>query len=146
MTVSRIDAEETLILDATEAIAEAMHAAGVDVPQLASRLGVRRRRVTRMLRGDLTVRDLAAALAALGRRAEMVVTKDGDTPDRISAAEGRRIVEAADMHRRRHLVYALAETMSDLDGENGAGGGMWWHLSRALAIVDAMPDLRADEM
>lgn len=146
MTASRIDAEETLTLNATEAICEAMQAADVDVTSLAALLGVRRRRVVRMLRGDLTVRDLAAALDSLGRRVEMVVTKDGDTSGRISAEEGRRIVEAADMHRRRNLVYALAETMSDLDGENGAGGGMWWHLQRALAVVDAMPDLRADRL
>lgn len=66
--------------------------------------------------------------------------------DRISAEEGRRIVEQADMHPRRNLIYTLAETTSDLDGESGAGGGMWWHLSRALAIVDAIPGLRADEL
>lgn len=69
----------------------------------------------------------------------------GGTPEQIPAAEGRRIVEAADWHPRRNLIYALAETTSDLDGESGAGGGMWWHLSRALAIVDTIPDLRADQ-
>lgn len=143
MTIARIEAEEALIVDATEAIAEAMHAADVDASRLADLLSMRRRRVTRMLRGDLSVRDLAAALDVLGRRVEMVVTGHAE-PDRISAVEGRRIVEQADSHPRRDLVYTLAEVTSDLDSESGAGGGMWWHLSRALAIVDAIPDLRAD--
>lgn len=99
--------------------------------------------------GDDRIRDLTKAGALIAAELDRLLRASGQDTDpsgRIPAAEGRRIVEAADMHPRRNLVYALAEVTSDLDGENGTGGGMWWHLQRALAVVDAMPDLRADRL
>lgn len=73
-----------------------------------------------------------------------VMWNEDDEPEKIPDAEGRRICEAADGHPRRELVRQLAEVMSEIDGEHGAGPGMWWHLSKALALVDALPELRLD--
>ncbi len=61
---------------------------------------------------------------------------DGDT--------GRRITEMADMHPKRALIWALAQAGHDLDMEGDGGAGMWWHLERALAVADGLPELRLD--
>ncbi len=73
-----------------------------------------------------------------------VLSVDAETNGLYTADQGRRITEAADLHPRRNLVWALARAGHDLDGENGAGAGMWWHLERALAVVDGLPELRLD--
>jgi hypothetical protein len=73
-----------------------------------------------------------------------VAWNEAGEPEKISDADGRQILDAVAAHPRRELVRGLAQAGSDVDDETGGGAGMWWHLSRALAVVDAMPDLRLD--
>jgi hypothetical protein len=42
-------------------------------------------------------------------------------------------------HPRRDLITALAEVHAEVDEEMGAG--MRWHLERAYAVVEALPEL-----
>lgn len=79
--IPRLLAEEELILDATETLAKAMDAAGVERCRLATLMSVPPSRVTRMLRGDLSVRDLAAALHVLGLRAEITLAPSAPAPE-----------------------------------------------------------------
>lgn len=68
-------AEESAMVDASELIAEALEASGITQAQLARALRVSRSEITERLRGNrnITVRNLAATLHALGARLELGV-------------------------------------------------------------------------
>jgi hypothetical protein len=66
--------------------------------------------------------------------------------DTYTAAEGARIMADVQAHPRRDVIDAIAEATYDLaNDEAPAGGGMWWHLSQAHALVEALPALSLDE-
>lgn len=66
---------------------------------------------------------------------------------RYTAEEGARIVAEVREHPKRDLIRGIAEAAYDLANEDGtgSGGGMWWHLSWAYALVEALPALRLGE-
>lgn len=75
-------AQETLVLDATEIVYEAMEIRGINGRELADRLGVRPSEVSQRLSGrrNLTLRSLAAMLHQLGAHAELhLVMHTGET-------------------------------------------------------------------
>jgi hypothetical protein len=65
---------------------------------------------------------------------------------KISPEEGARILTDVERHPRRELIEAIADATYDLANEHGpTGGGMWWHLSQALALVEMLPALTLDD-
>jgi hypothetical protein len=70
-----------------------------------------------------------------------------DRGDAVAAEEvaWRTFEQILATHPRRTLINALAEVHADVDEEMSAG--MRWHLRRAYAVVEALPDLtlRADQ-
>ena len=79
-------AEEAAMVDASEAVAEALEKSGMSQSDLARALGVSRSEITERLRGErnITVRKLAATLHALGATLEIRLA---DRP-KVSAATG----------------------------------------------------------
>lgn len=67
--------------------------------------------------------------------------------DTYTAEEGARILARVDQHPKRALIEAIAEATYDITNEDGdgSGGGMWWHLSFATAIVEWLPELTLRE-
>jgi transcriptional regulator with XRE-family HTH domain len=70
-------AEEAAMVDASEAIAEALEASGISQADLARHLNISRSEVTARLRGErnITVRKLAATLHALGATLDIRVAE-----------------------------------------------------------------------
>lgn len=62
----RIYAQRSLAFDAAELVAEAMQERGWTRSQLAAAVGVPARRITRRLRGQLSLRELADMLHVMG--------------------------------------------------------------------------------
>lgn len=71
----RIYAQEAAMVDASEALAEAMHNSGITRSKLADLLGVSKSEVTARLAGErnITVRKLADTLHAMGYRLEVSI-------------------------------------------------------------------------
>lgn len=93
---SAVYAEEAAMVDASELIASALEASGMSQAALARALKVSRSEITERLRGDrnITVRNLAATLHALGADLELSVR----LPARLQSA-AREPVEI-DAYRR----------------------------------------------
>jgi transcriptional regulator with XRE-family HTH domain len=74
-------AGERLVVEATEAVYEAMERAGVNKKELASRLDVRPSEISQRLSGrrNLTLRSFAAMMEALGVRAKLAI-EDSTAP------------------------------------------------------------------
>lgn len=89
-----IYAEEAAMVDASELIAHALEASGLSRADLARKLNVTRSEVTERLRGDrnITVRNLAATLHALGSRLDL----RGDIP----VSKGSSHSAESDTYRR----------------------------------------------
>lgn len=67
-------------------------------------------------------------------------------PGRLTAEEGQRICREVAAHPKRVLIEEIAETTFDLNNEHDAtGGGMWFHLSQAYCLVEALPGLQLAE-
>lgn len=86
---------EELILEVTEAIAQAMQKAGVSQTELATRLGKTRGHVSQLLAGgrNLTLGTIAEVADALGYRAEVRLQLHGRAAARKTkprAASGKR--------------------------------------------------------
>lgn len=76
-------AEEAAMVDASEAIAEALEKSGISQADLARALDINRSEVTARLQGErnITVRKLAATIHALGGRLEIRLgEKPAETP------------------------------------------------------------------
>lgn len=60
-----------------------------------------------------------------------------------TAEQGARILADVEQHPKRDLIEAIAEATFDLANEDGTGrgGGMWWHLDWAYALVEVLPEL-----
>ncbi len=74
-------AGERLVVEASEAVHEAMERAGVNKKQLAARLDVRPSEISQRLSGrrNLTLRSFAAMMEALGVRAKLTI-EDSERP------------------------------------------------------------------
>lgn len=68
---------------------------------------------------------------------------DGATQLDAEEAEWRAFEQVLATHPRRRVIEALADVHSEVDEEMGAG--MRWHLRRAYAVVEALPDLSLRE-
>jgi hypothetical protein len=69
-------------------------------------------------------------------------TPAGDT---YTLDEGAQILAEVKAHLKRELIETVAEATFALANEHGSGGGMWWHLSQAYVLVEALPALCLDE-
>lgn len=67
MTLPRLAAEESAIVDVTELVAQCMADLGLSPVELAAAAGMSRRRVARLLQGlDVQVADVAGVLHVMG--------------------------------------------------------------------------------
>jgi len=57
--------------------------------------------------------------------------------------EGNAFVKELQRHPHRKHIVTAAESMYDLDGENGTGAGMWYWLFFARDAVNALADMDA---
>lgn len=76
---------------------------------------------------------------------ETVYRTEPVPPTALTADECARIHATVAGHARRELIETIAEATYDLDGEDGGGSGMVWHLAQAHALVSVLPGLRYEE-
>ena len=79
--MARLFAQEQLIEEATELIAEVMHERGITKSELASRVGTSRGHITQLLAGsrNMTLRTLADLMHAMGSRVFLKSSSSGDS-------------------------------------------------------------------
>ena len=107
---SAVYAEESAMVDASEIIAEALEASGMSQAALARALGVARSEITERLRGNrnITVRNLAATLHALGATLELSVALPELQHERASIDIGAYRKWAPPVERQSHDHFAPA--------------------------------------
>lgn len=107
---SAVYAEESAMVDAAEVIAEALEANGMSQAALARALGVSRSEITERLRGNrnITVRNLAATLHALGATLELSVALPERLPTREPIDIGAYRKWAPPVERQMHEHFAPA--------------------------------------
>lgn len=107
-------AREASLVDASEAVAEALESSGLKRTELADMLGVSRGEVTRRLRGsrNMTIATLAETLHALSHRLELRAVPFSDSME-------MRSTESSDVSIRL-LTWEFAES-DDLHGGHETG-------------------------
>lgn len=101
-------AEESVMVDASEMLADLLETSGMSRADLARALGVSRGEITERLRGErnITVRKLAATVHALGHRLALsaVQTPVGSREDPYAGWAGRVNRQKADTLASHHVV------------------------------------------
>lgn len=121
---ARTYAKEAAMVDASETIAEALEASGMNRSQLASALGVSRSEITARLQGErnITVRKLAETLHVLGASLDIGLKEPkSGSDDVVLMAWARLQTRGLLSGRERDVRYGVAELDAYRGGTAHAG-------------------------